>query len=186
MWILDVIANLAGGKSTSMTDQDNWNLLPPTDDVYNYNEVEDDEPFDPFCGHTTIVFYENGTSGLHNHNLLDAHDAANLLGAHDHHSYYSTVEMKYYGLAHPNLKIYLKRNRVTLQPNRALQFHFNIKEKGPVVVYNMDAVKRPWTKFIPLNDNHPVGCHALLHKPVPTKPITIPNQESDSSTGASA
>lgn len=178
MWILDVIANLSRGKSASMNTEDHKNLLPSTDDVDVQESGDEEEgPIDSFCGHTTIVFYEDGTSALYDHKNVDADLAADLLGARNLYSYYSPVDMKYYGSEHPNLKIYLKRNRVTLGVNRAFKFHFNIAEKGPIVVHNMDSAKKSWVKFIPLGGTHPVlTAPALLVKSKQSKVINIPNQ----------
>lgn len=128
-------------------------------DVQEDDVENKDGSVDSFCGHTTIVFYQNGTSAMYNHINVNAEVAANLLGARDSYSYYSPVEMKHYAVQHPNLKIFLKRNRVHLKVNKAFQSHFNVTEKGPVVVYYMNKAKS-WGKTAILYSPPPTTCEA--------------------------
>ena len=141
MWLLDLLS----GKNK---DAHAPAMTHPAEDLVSDgsgNVIDDEEEIDPFHGHTTLTYNEDGTDWMSNHKFVDANVATDLLNARtDYRVYLNTpVEMKYYGDVAPDVKLYLLRNRVMLKENRGLWNHFNIREKGPVVVHHITKKPKP-------------------------------------------
>lgn len=142
MWLLDFLSGkhkygCASAMIHQAEDLDGLDGLDCHGDLADTDTDEESE-FDRFEGHTTLVYEADGTTRFYNHKFVDASVAAGLLDADfDRFFLNSPVEMKYYGTAAPDVKIYLLRNRVMLKENQGLWNHFKIREKGPVLLYHM-------------------------------------------------
>ena len=136
MWLLELLS----GKRKEASAPEMGDLDPHGD----FPDIDEELEFDRFEGHNTLVYKEDGTAWLSNHSIVDAHVAARLLDVDvDRFFPHSPVEMKYYGNAAPDVKIYLLRNRVMRKENPPLWNHLKIREKGPVVLHYKKNKPRP-------------------------------------------
>lgn len=117
---------------------------------------------DPFDGYNTLTYTEEGTCCLSKQEYVDVHVAAGLLCAYADPRVLnvSPVEVKYFVC--PDVKVYLLRNRVMRKENAGLRCDFNIKERGPVVVFRCGKRKHTTLPNVVKNN----GVH--------TKPVEIP------------
>ena len=137
MWLLDFLSGKHKPASCASMMTPDADLDYHGDPADTYNTDEELE-FDPFEGHTTLVYKEDGTTRFYNHKFVDANIAGGLLDADvDRFFLSSPVELKYYGADAPDVKVYLLRNRVMRKENQPLWNHFKIREKGPVLLYHM-------------------------------------------------
>ena len=134
------LLNLLGGKLK--TADESSMLAEPENHVFS--ESMKTEEVDPFGDYTTVVHFEDGTNRFYNYRYVDTNVAVGLLNVHtDYRVYFSyPVEMKYY-MSQPDYKIYLLKNRVMRKENRGLQKRFNIREKGPAVVFRLVEKPKP-------------------------------------------
>lgn len=142
-------------------------------------DTDEELEFDRFEGHTTLVYEEDGTTRFSNHKFVDAHVAAGILDADvDRFFLGSPVEMKYYGDAAPDVKIYLLRNRVMRKENPGLWNHLKIREKGPVILHHMPNKPRvilpPSDLEGPIKVYKPTALKIPTHQPCSASP-PIPN-----------
>jgi hypothetical protein len=144
MWLLDLLSGKNKDTRAPAMTHPAEGLVSDGSGNIPANDGEEKEN-DPFHGHTTLTYKEDGTDWVSNQKFVDANVAANLLNVRtDYRVYLNTpVEMKYYGDVAPDVKLYLLRNRVLLKENSGLWNHFNIREKGPVVVHNITKKPNP-------------------------------------------
>jgi len=162
MWLLELLIGKRKDASASAMIHEAENLevhgvFPGTD--------EELEKFDHFEGKTTLVYKEDGTTSLFNHKFVDTNVAAGLLDV-DADPFFigSPVEMKYYGDAAPDVKIYLLCNRVMRKENPGLWNHLKIREKGPVVLHRMTNKPRV-IRPPPIKVYKPMAIKIPTHQP---------------------